>query len=159
VKIGVFTIASKNYLAYVRVLLESIAKVHPEYESFLCLADRVDGCFEPSNEPYSVVEAEELPIPSFADMILRYDIMELNTAVKPFMFRWLFNHTDLEAVIYLDPDVQAFSRFTRLESALDEGASVVLTPHVMKPLEDGKKPGDYNMLQAGVFNLGKYRAY
>jgi hypothetical protein len=153
-KIGVFTIASKNYLAYVRVLLNSVARIHPEYKLFLCLADRVDGYFDADAEPYTVVQADQLGIQSFEDMSLRYDIMEFNTAVKPFMFRWLFDHTDLDVVIYLDPDIRAYSRFDRLEAVLESGASVVLTPHITQPLEDGKNPNDYHMLQAGVFNLG-----
>lgn len=153
-KIGVFTIASKNYLSYVRTLLGSVARVHPEYKLFLCLADRVDGYFDTSREPYAIVEVEKLGIPSFSDFALRYDIMEFNTAVKPFMFRWLFENTDLDAIIYLDPDIHAYSRFDRLETMLNEGASVVLTPHITKPLEDEKSPSDYTMLGVGVFNLG-----
>ena len=153
-RIGVFTIASKNYLAYVRVLMDSMARVHPEFERHLCLADRVDGAFEASAERFRVIEAEALGIPEFSGMALRYDIMELNTAVKPFMFRWLFEHTDLDAVIYMDPDTCAYERFDRLEQLLAGGASVVLTPHVTRPLEDGRTPNDYHMLQTGVFNLG-----
>jgi hypothetical protein len=152
--IGVFTIASKNYLAYVRVLMASLAKVHPEYKLFLCLADRPGGCFSVVDEPYTVVEAEQLGIPNFNDSILRYDIMEFNTAVKPFMFRWLFDNTDIEAVIYLDPDIQVFSKFDRLEAMINCGASVVLTPHITRHEEDGKNPNDYHFLQTGVFNLG-----
>ena len=30
--------------------MESIAQVHPEYSRFLCLADRVDGYFDPKQE-------------------------------------------------------------------------------------------------------------
>jgi len=152
--IGVFTIASKNYLAYVRTMLNSVARVHPEYKLYLCLADQVDDYFEADQEPYTVIQADQLGIHNFTDMTLRYDIMEFNTAVKPFMFRWLFDNTDLDTVIYLDPDTRAYSRFDRLESVLESGASVVLTPHITKPLEDGKNPNDYHMLQAGVFNLG-----
>jgi len=152
--IGVFTIASKNYLAYVRVLMESVARVHPEYQLFLCLADQVDGYFDSENESYTIIETERLGIPCFNDLTLRYDIMEFNTAVKPFMFRWLFDNTDLDAVIYLDPDIQIFSRFLNLESLLNDNTSIVLTPHITQSLADDKSPSDYNMLQAGVFNLG-----
>lgn len=153
-KVGLFTIASKNYLAYVRVLLASVARVHPEYQLFLCLADRVDGYFDPSREPYTIVEVEQLGIPGFRDLTLRYSILEFNTSVKPFMFGWLFDNTDLDVIIYLDPDIQAFSRFDRVEAAMSDQASIVLTPHCTKPLEDGKIPSDYNLLQSGVFNLG-----
>lgn len=153
-KIALFTIVSKNYLPYARVLLSSVAKVHPEYRLFLCLADEVDGFFQPAAEPFETVEAQAIGIPNLLDLTLRYDIMEFNTAVKPFMFEWVFSSTDCDLAIYLDPDIRVFSRLDKIEGLLEGGASVVLTPHICSPLEDGKTPNDYNMLQAGVFNLG-----
>lgn len=153
-RIALFTIVSKNYLSYARVLLSSVAAVHPEYRLFLCLVDRVDGYFDPAQEAYQVVEARDIGIPSFLDMTIRYDIMELNTAVKPFMFKWLLENQDFDAAIYLDPDIVVYSRLDKIEGLLEGGSSIVLTPHICKPLEDGKVPSDYNMLQAGVFNLG-----
>src|SRR6266436_1738840 len=153
-KIGVFTTASKDYLAYARALLKSLASVHPEYALYLCLADKVDGAFNPSSEPFNVVESDSIGISDFDDMALRYDIMEFNTAIKPFMFRWLLDNTNLDSIVYLDPDVLVYSRFDLLERILGSNVSVVLTPHTTHPLEDGKKPNDYNMLQTGVFNLG-----
>ena len=153
-KIGVFTIASKNYIAYARTLLASVKKHHPEYRRYLCLADEVNGYFDPDEEIFEVIQADQLGIDTFQDMTIRYDIMEFNTAVKPFMIEWLFNNTDLDIVIYLDPDVQVFSRFDVLESEFRNGTSVVLTPHITRPLEDELNPNDYHMLQSGVFNLG-----
>lgn len=153
-KIGIFTIASKNYLSYVRTLMASVADMHPEYRRYLCLADRVDEIFDVSAERYEIIQADQIGIPSFDDMALRYDIMEFNTAVKPFMIRWLLENTDLDVVIYLDPDIKVYSRFDLLETEFEKGASVVLTPHITRPLEDGLNPNDYHMLQAGVFNLG-----
>lgn len=153
-KVGLFSIASKNYLAYVRVLFESVAKFHPNYRRYLCLADKVDGYFRPEDELFEVVETEEIGIPNFQDMSLRYDIMEFNTAVKPFMIEWLFNHSDLDVVIYLDPDIKLFSKLDKLEAEIVNGASVVLTPHITEPLEDEFSPNDFHMIQSGVFNLG-----
>lgn len=153
-KIGVFTIASKNYLAYARTLLASVKERHPEYRRYLCLADEVNGYFELVNEEFEVIQADQLGIDTFRDMSVRYDIMEFNTAVKPFMIEWLLDNTDLEVVVYLDPDIQVFSRFEALELEIAKGASVVLTPHITYPLEDGLIPNDYHMLQSGIFNLG-----
>jgi hypothetical protein len=153
-RVGLFTIASKNYLAHVRVLLKSVAAVHPEYKCHLFLVDRVDGTFDARAEGFSVIECEKLGIPCFEDMAVRYDIMELNTAVKPFVFRWLIDSTDLDSLIYLDPDTRVYSRFQMLESILSTDTSVVLTPHITKPLGDNKTPNDYHILQAGAFNLG-----
>ncbi len=151
---GVFTIASKNYLAYVRVLLKSVAAAHPEYALFLCLVDDVEDAFDPGAEPFRVVQSDNIGIPHFDDMSVRYDIMELNTAVKPFMFQWMINNTNLDTIIYLDPDIQVYSRFDQLESILEADVSVVLTPHITQPAEDGRNPNDYHMLQTGIFNLG-----
>ena len=153
-KIGIFTIASKNYLAYVRVLFKSVAAVHPEYALYLCLADTVGGAFDPRSEGFETIESHRIGIPHFDDMTVRYDIMEFNTAIKPFMFRWLLDNTDLDSVIYLDPDIRVYSRLDRLEALLKSGVSIVLTPHITRPIEDGKNPNDYHMLQAGTFNLG-----
>jgi len=153
-KIGLFTIASKNYLSYVRLLMNSVQSKLPEYKRYLCLADEIDGYFNPSDENFEVVLSNQLGIDSFDDMTYRYDIMELNTAVKPFMIEWLFKNTDLDIVIYLDPDIQVYSNFTILENEFESGATVLLTPHLTDPVEDDFIPNDYHMLQAGVFNLG-----
>ncbi len=153
-KIGIFTIASKNYLPYVRVLMKSVEAVHPEYHRMLCLADRVNHYFDPEDDNFEVIQAEDLGIPNFHDMAFRYDIMEFNTAVKPFMFQWVFENSDLDAVIYLDPDIRVFTRMEELEKRLAAGESMVLTPHITRPLEDDLIPNDAHMLQSGVFNLG-----
>lgn len=149
-----FTIASKNYLSYARTLLSSVAHIHPEYKLYLCLADRVDGFFDPSLEVFEIIEANNIGIVNFVDMTIRYNIMELNTAVKPYMFKWIFENTNADCAIYLDPDIKLFSRLTQVENLINEGAAIVLTPHICSPLEDDKIPNDYNMLQAGIFNLG-----
>jgi hypothetical protein len=153
-KIGIFTVASRNYLAYVRVLFDSVAAAHPEMPRYLCLVDTIDDCFNPDEERFQVIRSDRIGVPYFEDMALRYDIMEFNTAVKPFMFQWLFDNTDLDAVIYLDPDIRVYSRMTRVTEMLDAGASMILTPHITRPLEDGRNPNDHHMLQTGVFNLG-----
>lgn len=153
-RIALFTIASKNYLAHVRVLLESVARVHPEYKLYLCLADVAASKMNRYGEPFEVVQADEIGIANFDDMSIRYDIMEFNTAVKPSMIRWLFDHTDADAVIYLDPDICVYAPLEAVEARFAEGASVVLTPHITQPLEDGKAPDDHDILQSGVFNLG-----
>ena len=70
-KIGVFSIVSKNYLAYARVLFDSLKEIHPEYMRYLCLADSVGDYFEPEKENFELVEAARLGIPHFQDMTLR----------------------------------------------------------------------------------------
>jgi len=148
-----FTVATKNRLARVRVLMDSIARWHPECRSVFFLIDQPDGCFDPSGELFEVVSAESLGLPTFFDMALRYDVMEFSTAFKPFGFQWLFAQ-GAEAVIYLDSDIMVYSRLDQVEASLRQGDSVVLTPHVNTSLEDDFIPDDHSFMKAGVFNLG-----
>jgi hypothetical protein len=37
---------------------------------------------------------------------------------------------------------------------MDEGAAVVITPHLTNPIDDDKKPGEQDMLYNGTYNLG-----
>ena len=153
-KIACFTIASRNYLSYVKVLFDSVARTNPYFRRYLCLADVDDPATPSVRGEFDVVRADELGIPHFEDFAFRYDIMEFNTAVKPYMCLWLFAHSDVDAIIYLDPDIRCFSALDPIVELLDNGASVVVTPHVTSPLEDGLRPNDSHLLQAGVFNLG-----
>lgn len=153
-RIACFTIASGNYGAYVRVLLDSLRDTNPGFSRYLCLADVPQGDSSERADHFHVVRADQIGIPHFEDFAFRYDIMEFNTAVKPSMFKWLFANTDADAVIYLDPDIRCYGALSEVERLLADGASVVATPHVMSPLEDGRRPNDRHLLQAGVFNLG-----
>jgi hypothetical protein len=151
-KIAFFTIASCNYLPYVRVLMDSISRFHPDSRRLLCLADVLPAVCRA--EDFEVVQSDQLGIPSFEDFAFRYDIMEFNTAVKPFMLQWLSRNTDCDAFVYLDPDIQLYAPLEEVVAALGGSASVVLTPHITRPLPDEATPNDLSMLQAGVFNLG-----
>ncbi len=86
-------------------------------------------------------------------MALRYEVLELSTAVKP----WLLRHLLLEGaptITYLDPDIRVYSSLQQLES-LARTHGVVLTPHNTEPLpDDGHRPNQIDILLAGVYNLG-----
>ena len=152
--IAVVTIASANYLPFVKTLMQSVRDTNPDYRRYLVLVDE-DDLDEPSSKDlFEVIKARSLQIDTFDDMTIRYDVMELNTAVKPFAIDWLFDNTDCSSVIYLDPDIYVYRPLHEIERIFRDGASVIVTPHLTKPLEDGKKPNDEHMLQAGVFNLG-----
>jgi glycosyltransferase involved in cell wall biosynthesis len=152
---SLFTITSKNYVSYARTVLNSVAKLHPEYALFLCLADEPGDGFDMEGERFMIVPSSALDIPCFLDMTVRYDVLEFNTAVKPFMFQWVYDSTEVENVIYFDPDLHLYQRLDDLTEELDKGATAVLTPHLCEPLvRDGFLPDDQSMLQAGVFNLG-----
>lgn len=148
-----FTICSKNFLAHARVLHNSVRPHYPSARFFVVLCDRVDGFFEPAQEPFEFVYLEELELPNLNDMAERYNITEFNTAVKPFAFSHLMDKHGFNSVIYLDPDLLLVDKMQELDTMLFEGAEAVLTPHILQPAEydevhDGK------MLLFGIYNLG-----
>lgn len=151
--LAIFTICSNNYVSMAHILLETAQRHHPEAVHYLCLADR--QLDEPDFYPpgCTVVPAEALDIPNFDAFCFRYDVMELNTALKPFMFRHLLT-IGHQAVLYFDPDIEIFRPVDSVTDALHDGASFVLTPHICSPSEGDTFPDDIGIMQAGVFNLG-----
>ncbi|MEO1015845.1 MAG: glycosyltransferase [Pseudomonadota bacterium] len=154
-RVAYFTICSANYLAYARTLHASLAKADPKAaEDFhLILVDELDEATERCLGGLNTTEARALDLPTFFDMALRYDQMEMNTAVKPAAFEHLFSK-GYDAAIYLDPDIYVLKPLTHVLKALKGGANGVLTPHATAPLEDGLDPDDVRLMRTGVFNLG-----
>jgi len=153
-RLAIFTICSNNYLPAARAFLTSARRHHPEADLFVCLADRridVPGLYDPD---WTVVEAEDLRIPDFDDFSFRYDIMEFNTALKPFMFRHLFDERRYDAALYFDPDIEIFRPLDGVVARLSDGASFVLTPHLCAPSEGATEPNDFTIMRAGIYNLG-----
>ncbi|WP_084420410.1 glycosyltransferase family 4 protein [Henriciella litoralis] len=150
-----FTICSANYLAYARTLYGSLAVADPAAaQDFKVVL--VDGKLDASvadSLPFEIVYAENLGIPNFWDMAMRYSVMEMNTAVKPAAFLHFFEMAG-DNVIFLDPDIMVLRPLEHVHQALADGASLVMTPHSTEPLEDGLDPDDIRLLRTGAFNLG-----
>jgi glycosyltransferase involved in cell wall biosynthesis len=153
--VNICTIIAKNYLAHARVLADSFQRHHPDGRCFVLVIDETEGYVDPSEESFVLVRPDELELDSFEEMRGAYGVMELSTAVKPWLLRHMLrNHDDGSGVAYMDPDIQVVSRMTELEAELREHA-VVLTPHVLHGMpRDGRKPSETDILMAGVYNLG-----
>ncbi len=148
-----FTICAKNFLAYARTLCASVREQHPGAVFYVALCDRVDGMIDPATEPFEIVTLDQLDIPDLAGMTERYNITELNTAIKPFVFEYLFGVRGETRVVYVDPDILVVSPLTDVVEHLGVDADAILTPHVLKPAEN-VEIDDIKMLQLGVYNLG-----
>ncbi|HEV7668835.1 MAG TPA: glycosyltransferase [Thermoanaerobaculia bacterium] len=150
--VPVCTIASNNYLAKAKVLVESYLTAHPGAEAYVCV---VDEPVHPASAkiPARIVGADQLGIPGFANMAFRYDALELNTAVKPFFLEYLRDRCGCARMFFLDPDIVVFDELQGLMQALEKHP-IVLTPHIAQPLEEGWRAGERQFLRAGVFNLG-----
>lgn len=153
VRTAVCTIVSRNYLHYARTLMDSVRAAQPDWEPYVLLVDRVDGAFDPAGERYTLVEAEELPLPDPKKFLFRYTVLEANTAVKPWLLEWLFEKRGAQRVVYLDPDIFVYRPLEEITAALDRGNWMVLTPHLTGEL-DARKPSEEDILRAGCYNLG-----
>ncbi|MCQ8278416.1 glycosyltransferase [Acetobacteraceae bacterium KSS8] len=151
--LAIFTVCSNNYMPFARVLMESVRRWHPEASLFVCLSDEIvewDGLYD---GPFTVVEARTLSIPQFRRMSFQYDVMEFNTAVKPFMIDRLLED-GFGTVLYLDPDISVYAYLGAVLQPLRDGASLVLTPHLHEPAELDSDPSDITIMRSGIYNLG-----
>lgn len=152
-KAAACTIVSKNYIAYARTLCASYLKHHPDNDFFVLLVDKNNGEIDVSKELFKLITVEELPIADFKSITFRFDVLELNTNVKPAFLQYLFNQHKIYKIIYFDPDIYIYQPVTMIYSLLEDN-NVVLTPHCTEPINDTLRPNERDFLKAGVFNLG-----
>ena len=150
---AICTIIAKNYLAQARCLVESFLAHHPDGRAFVLLVDRPDGYYDPDQEPFTTILAEDIGIPEFGAMTFRYTVLELSTAVKPFFLEYLFQNYEYDRICYFDPDIYFYQPIDEIWEKL-QSYGIVLTPHLLGPLDDDFKPNELDILQAGTYNLG-----
>jgi glycosyltransferase involved in cell wall biosynthesis/tetratricopeptide (TPR) repeat protein len=147
------TIVAKHHIARARVLASSFRQHNSQCPFFVLVVDRVDGYFDPQSESFFVVEGASLAIPDQERFFFAYNVLEACTAVKPYFLEHLFRHHDIRKLVYLDPDILVFNSMDHLSALLDQH-SIVLTPHLTAPIDDGFRPGEFQIMEAGTYNLG-----
>jgi len=147
---AVFSIISPNYRHFARVLMESVRQHQPEWDRFVLLVAGDGSAID--EELFATVSIDTLPLPNRRQFYFRYSILELNTAVKPWMFEHLFAR-GYERVVYLDPDIRLYSPLSEVDEAGPE-TFLILTPHLTGPIAGDDHPSERTILQAGTYNLG-----
>ncbi len=145
----IFTIVSRNYAAQAATLMESLAAAEPSVRRVVVATDGPLAGFEGLAE---VIDAATVGAP-FAAMCVYYDALELNTAVKPYVFKHLLAQPGVTSATYLDPDIFVYRPLDGVRAGLAQ-AQLVLTPHVTRPLLGDANPNDQAILRSGVYNLG-----
>ncbi|MCY4044084.1 MAG: glycosyltransferase [Cellvibrionales bacterium] len=152
--VAALTIVSKNYISLARVLSESFLQHHPGAKFFVVLVDKNDGMLNPEEETFELYEMTDVDLPNLEVFPYQYNILELNTAVKPFALRWLMDTVPgLKKLAYIDPDIMVCDELLEVWGGLDDH-SVTLTPHMREPFDDDASPTELNILQSGTYNLG-----
>ena len=155
-----FTICSNNYISQAKALADSLKQTNPEIQFYIGLLDKFENIPEQYRAIYSsynIIEVSELGIPNFSWMNEEYDIIEINTAVKPFYFEFLAQkNPQAENIIFFDPDIIVYTALNDITTKL-KSWNILLTPHLLKPIEDDRhtfRIHEADVLNHGVFNLG-----
>jgi hypothetical protein len=149
-----FTICSNNYLAHAKTLGDSFLAFHPDAKFIIGLVDQyhpeLDYDFY---KAFDFIPVEDIRVPGFDELNAKYDITELNTAVKPAYLHYIFKKYAADKLLYIDPDILVTSSFDEVFDLLDS-KNIVITPHMCSPVDDEFEPNDYHILRGGVYNLG-----
>ena len=149
-----FTICSNNYLAHAKTLGDSFLSHHPNAKFVIGLVDKYNPDFDYSFfSAFEIILVEDISVPNFENLNKKYNITELNTAVKTTFLHYIFQKYNAKKVLYIDPDIIVTSALDEVFDLLDS-KNILITPHMCSPIDDGFSPTDYHVLGGGVYNLG-----
>lgn len=153
------TIIASNYIAQARVLGSSLDATNPGSRLRVLVVDdpdRSSGSLpgkSPPNIEFVYPEDLDLDRETFLEMAASYGPLELCTAAKPWLLRFLLDN-GVTSALYLDPDIKVFGPLGDLADRAAEH-ELVLTPHVLEIFpDDDKRPSENDILAAGIYNLG-----
>lgn len=151
-----FTICSNNYLAEALSLGDSLVSngFFPNHY-LIFLADKIVEDIEYKNLKYQVIPVNSEIVKEFDSINSYYNIIELSTSIKPSIFKYLIKKYNGEEIFsYLDPDLyftQSLEQFVAQELSNN---SILLTPHLLKPVKYKRDPFENIFLNFGIYNLG-----
>ncbi|SDE67966.1 glycosyltransferase [Desulfuromonas thiophila] len=151
--LAVVTIVSNNYLHFARTLLQSVARQMPDADRFCVIVDTDLSYAQELRAEFDTIRLDQLHLPDGDDFLFQYTVLELNTAVKPWALQHLLQR-GYRQVIYLDPDIFLYRPLAALFDLFSAGAKIVLTPHLLAPLNDSYRPTELDIRRAGTYNLG-----
>ena len=166
----VYTSIALNYLPKARVLFSTVRKFHPNWKISVTISDREHPVLRKRiaemPEFDETIWLDEL---NFTDgfgnalnesereqWIFKHSVVEICTAVKGASLVRLLSKPDCGAVLYLDPDMVLLDNLDRLIDYLQNGSSILLTPHGVVPEKTKQSvlDNEFGMLRWGVYNLG-----
>jgi hypothetical protein len=151
------TIIARNYWAHARVLAHSLSRHHPDVRLCVFVVDAdADTMRAAEGEPFDVLRPSDVGIDrrELHRMAAIYDLLELATAVKPWLLRHLIDEGASSAV-YLDPDIEIFAHIDGVWDLASQHG-IVVTPHSTAPLplDEGGAAEELTILGSGAYNLG-----
>ena len=151
---SVFTIVAKNYLSFALTLGDSLKLVEKDLDFYIFIADDIERVPSEYANKHNIIIADETIVPNHLELRFKYNVIEYSTAIKPFVFSYLFNNYNYQKIIYSDPDIYFYQSPSKIYNLLDNNFCV-LTPHIIDVATAHKSEAtDVGLLFAGIFNLG-----
>jgi hypothetical protein len=151
--IAACSIITRRYLSHARILAESFTHHESTGRFYLLIVDGLPEGVE-AFPGITVLSPDDLQLPYLTELLFKYDVVQLCTAIKPTLLAMLMNRFGEERLAYIDPDIMLARPMDEVVAAL-EHSSIVLTPHIVRPLPfDNQHPSDQDILMAGAYNLG-----
>lgn len=151
---AVCTIVTKSHLPFARALAKNLAQFNSDIVLYVLLADRVDGYFDPDQEPFKIIFLEDLPDQkTVQNMCFYYTAFELCCALRGALHEYIYENYLADIWLFLDSDILIFNSLQEVFQQL-ETTSILLTPHILKPVQ----PDYVNLLEVSILASGNYNA-
>ena len=152
---AICTILASNYISFGRVLTKSFKKYNPGIPVFILLIDEPHAELASITDDFKLIKLEDLQYPQITSLLFKYNILEVCTAIKPYLLQYLFQKYKIRKLAYFDPDILFTNSIDEIWKLLDE-YSIVLTPHLTEPIpvDDVCRPTEIELLKCGTYNLG-----
>lgn len=150
----IFTLCSNNYLAHAKTLGDSVLKTNPDFHFIIGLVDKRDpGIDYDFFKSFEIIDCDQIGFPFFEEMITAYNVIEFNTAVKPYYLEFLLNrYGNGSKVFYIDPDIVLYASMNKLVNILED-SNIVLTP-MLTVANATVTMDELVALRHGIYNLG-----
>lgn len=146
-KEALFTVCNLGYLRKALALAESIHRFdESRLKIFVFDSERSVTYNEDIAE---IIWIENIAPTNFFQLAFKYNVIELTTALKPFLAVHLSKLYD--RVIYFDPDILIFDSLFPIRQELERG-DFLITPHILSREYSAQK--NLNYQRFGFYNLG-----
>lgn len=155
---AVVSVCSVDHLHFARTMFESFRAHHPDFDAYLVLADSSGQDHAAELPGVTIVPAQDLEVPAFAYLALKYSAYELCCALKPYALAHVHARGH-ETLVYIDADICVYAPFTTFLSALATHRFVT-TPHTRQPMPSPERfwerPSLGDLAYAGPLNAGLF---
>ncbi|WP_421830104.1 hypothetical protein [Larkinella sp.] len=148
------TVCTIRQLPQALALGESLQQQHPGDSFVIGLCDDASHLPTGFHIPDPVVLISELAIPDLAQLSQQYTPAEMVAACKPLFISHVYkNQLQTDWLVYLDPSVVLYQPLTDLPNRYAD-ATLLLTPHLLKPVTDNAFPDEKYLQNVGLYTSG-----